>query len=181
LHGVELVLHRLESVQVEQRRVDGDGGIGRRDGLHDAEPIESSDRVPRVGGILLIAADNQVGTLVGSFLVALVIVSPFAYRQVRKVQRNRARLVAPPTGPIEADDTTQAEDTDLVGVAARIATDAASREPGVDFWVSVPSVATLGGRPADRAIVESILADGLRRDGIRIVERQADTWRCRRA
>jgi hypothetical protein len=179
LHGVELVLYRLESVQVEQVRVDGDGRIGRRDGLHDAEPIESPDQPPSAGHIVLIAADDQVGTLVGCFFAALVIVSPFAYRQVRKVQRNRVALVVPAAGPIEAGDE-PTDDADLVIVAARIATDAASQEPGVDFWVSVPAVATLGGRPADRAIVESIVADGLRRDGIQILERQGDTWRCRR-
>jgi len=180
LYGVEFVLDRFERIQVEQRRIDGDGRIGRRGGLHDAEPIEPPDRLGRVGAIVLMAADDQVGTLVGCFVIALVIVSPFAHRQVRKVQRNRARLVAPPTNPVETEEDPPADDADLVTVAARIAADAASSEPGMEFWVSVPADATLSGRPADRAIVESIVADGLRRDGIEIIERHGDAWRCRR-
>jgi hypothetical protein len=127
---------------------------------------------------VLIATDNQIPTLVGSFVVAAVLVSPFAYRQVRKVRRERERLAPPPPEPATAAEPV--EDTDLATAMARIATDAAAHEPGVEFTVPIPVVATLGGRSADRAIVESIVADGLRRDGVEILERTGDRWRCRR-
>jgi hypothetical protein len=129
---------------------------------------------------VLIAADNQVPTLVVSFLAALVIVSPLAYRQVRKVQRARARLTATEKVDTAPDAPSPVGDDDLVTAAARIATEATSQPAGAQFTVDIPVLATLGGRPAERAIVESILADGLRRDGIEILERDGDHWRCRR-
>jgi hypothetical protein len=127
---------------------------------------------------VILGAESQVGTLVGCFLAALVIVSPFAYRQVRKVQR--ARVALRPAIPVDEEVVPTADDADLVATVGRITADAAARDPGVEFAVDLPSHATLGGRPADRLIVESIIADGLRRDGIEILARDGDTWRCRR-
>jgi hypothetical protein len=122
-------------------------------------------------------AESQVGTLVGCFAVAVVIVSPFGYRRVRVVRRHRADQVAASAPPEPAPP---ADDSELASSLTDIAADVATREPGEEFAVPLPTLATLGGRPADRAIVESIVADSLRRDGIEIIERSGDTWRCRR-
>jgi hypothetical protein len=135
--------------------------------------MERSQRAPAV----VIGAESQVGTLAGCFAVAVVIVSPFGYRRVRAVRRHRAERVAA-SAPPEA--VTPVDDLNLASSLAAIAADVAAREPGEAFAVSLPVLATLGGRTADRAIVESIVADSLRRDGIEIVERSGDTWRCRR-
>ena len=127
---------------------------------------------------MIVAAQSQVGTLLGCFLVALVIVSPFAYRQVRKVQRARAALT--PIIPAGEETAPIARSSDLAAAVGRITADAAGHDPGDEFTVLLPPEATLGGRRADRSIVESIVADGLRRDGIEILSRDGDTWRCRR-
>jgi hypothetical protein len=127
---------------------------------------------------VILGAQSQVGTLVGCFLVALVIVSPFAYRQVRKVQRARAALQ--PAVPMVQDEVPATDDADLVATVGRITAAAAEQDPGAEFTVDLPTHATLGGRAADRSIVESIIADGLRRDGIEILDRHGDSWRCRR-
>jgi hypothetical protein len=125
----------------------------------------------------VILADDQIGTLAGCFVVAVVIVAPFGYRQVRKVRRTRALLAA----PLRAEPVVEPLDqTDLASAVARIAAQAADQDLGTAFTVSLPVGATIGGRPADRAIIESIVADGLRRDGVEIVERTGDAWQCRR-
>ena len=69
---------------------------------------------------------------------------------------------------------------DLAVVAAAISADALGRDPGEEFDVAMPEAPTIGGRPADATIVASILADGLRRDGVEILQRADGTWRCRR-
>jgi hypothetical protein len=126
----------------------------------------------------MIGAESQVGTLAWCFLAAVVVVSPFGYRQVRMVRRHRAGR-APRTAPA-AEPTPPEDDRDLATALSLITADARARRPGAEFVVTIPVVATLGGRPADRAIVESIVADSLRRDGIDIIERSDDGWRCRR-
>ncbi len=127
-----------------------------------------------------VLASSQIGTLSEFFVIALVLVSPYAFLRVRAVRRERARIAAlsaPPPPEPEPDD--QADD--LARAVARIANDAAARSTGDVFTVTVPLEATLGGRAPDRMIVEQIVADGLRRDGIEILERDGAEWRCRRA
>jgi hypothetical protein len=131
----------------------------------------------------VIGASSNVGTLVGFFLIAAVIVSPYGYWQVRKVRRRRAQLagIAGLAAPLPADEPTPETSSDLAMAVADIAAGAAAQEPGAHFEVTLPVGATIGGRPAEAAIVETIVADGLRRDGIEIVGRDGVVWRCRKA
>ena len=123
--------------------------------------------------VAVLAAENRLSSMFVFFFVALLIVSPFGYRQMRatlRLRRERLGRADPaagaPTDPGDAGD--RADPTDLAHVIAAIAAagaDLAHERDGARS-VAVPPAPTVEGRPADDAVVRVLLDDAIRRGGL---------------
>lgn len=132
----------------------------------------------------LLAASNS-GVLLRSFLLAVVVVSPFALRQWWKGRS--ARLAA--EAAAEAEAAALAPDPGpalprFEEVVERIAALARDTAAGAEVEVEVPSPVTIDGAQAPPALVDALLGDALRRSGFEQVGVADDpsgrVVRCRR-
>jgi len=124
--------------------------------------------------LAVLAVDqSRLSSMFVFFFIALLIVSPFGYRQVRSVLADRRARFAP-----GVDDSTPADlgasssatgGPDLAAVVAAIAEAAAElgSGDGHDRTIAVPADVTVEGRPATDAVVEALVADAARRSGLR--------------
>jgi hypothetical protein len=112
---------------------------------------------------------DQGLSLIAYFLVAFVIVSPFAYVVVRRVLRDRRESRA----DLEADAGAESN-----GAASRHADDLATVFEAIDaggaseadeFEVTVAGRPLVDGMAADPAVVDALLRDAITRSGLRIV------------
>jgi hypothetical protein len=125
--------------------------------------------------------------MVWAFLIAAVVVAPFAFVTVRRILRERRDAAGHATGHDEANaaaDGDGAEDPassrDARQVVAAIRAEALAHGPGEPFEVAVPADTTVGGRPADPGLVARLVADDLRRSGVEVDAADGDAvLRCR--
>lgn len=116
---------------------------------------------PAASGLL---AASDTGVLMRSFVLAVVLVSPFALRQWWKVRtarleaeaRTEAAAPAPEPGP------TLARLEDVIDRVTEL-----GHETVTDAVVAleVPTPVTIDGVPAPAELVDALLADALRRSG----------------
>lgn len=108
-------------------------------------------------------------SLIAYFVVAFVIVSPFAFVVVRRVIRER-QARRPDLGPTEeAPDERSADDLATVFEAI----DAGGAGDDEEFEVTVASRPLIDGMAADPAVVDALLMDAITRSGLRIVTDEA--------
>jgi hypothetical protein len=123
--------------------------------------------------------------MVWAFLIAVVLVSPFAYVTFRRLRAERRAETGHPVGAatdLEQDDEAGNPDgeRDARRVVADVRAAALAHEPGERFEVTIPADTTIGGRAADRALVVLLVVDDLRRSGIEVEDPgAATTLRCR--
>jgi hypothetical protein len=127
---------------------------------------------------------DRIGSMVWLFLIALVIVAPYALVRVRRVLRDRDETRPPATPAVEPTDaSTDGGAHDLEGVL--LALDEAVEAGPAEFELVVPAEPTVGGRPASPELVAAVLSDAARRAGLDAVEVVATDgghrWRFRRA
>jgi hypothetical protein len=179
LDAVELVLHLLELVEVEQAGVDG--GLIGRGGHVESGGVHGRPRYRVPSGAL---GNVRRVTMLRLFLIAAVLVSPWGIVTLRRVlAERRARTAARSEAPsAEAGTAPEGEGTDVAVALAAVRDEVASHAPGEQFVVDLPTGVTLGGRPAERALVARLVADDLRRSGVEVVDPGDGTsLRCRRA
>jgi hypothetical protein len=104
-------------------------------------------------------------SLIAYFVVAFVIVSPFAVVVVRRVLRER-RAQRPTLDPDDGG-LPSARTEDLATVFEAIESGRAGEEN--EFEVVVAERPTVDGLPADPAVVDALLIDAITRSGLRIV------------
>jgi len=148
--------------------------LGRRQPGSQIEPPVGSR--PVLGAMATVEGD-RIGSMFLFFLIALVIVSPFGYRRIRAVLRERRALVAPSGGtearasddPARGDAGGGLHPDDVATVVREIDTAAAElvADPAGSRTIDVPDEPLMGGRPAPGAVVEALLADAVRRSGLR--------------
>lgn len=120
----------------------------------------------------LLLAQESAGVLLRSFVIALLLVTPVAAWQWRRIRARRAEAEARNDPVAEAVPTADAADPRaLETVITTIAELAASTEPGATTSLQVPAGVTLEGRPTSASMVERIVADALSRDGLEVVAR----------
>ncbi len=121
---------------------------------------------------------SRLATMGRLFGVAVLVVSPFALVQLRRIRRDRrARRPAAPV--VEAGGTALAPE-DLAGLVGRITELAGSAKEGETFEITLPAAPTLEGRGVPVELVEGILADAVRRSSLDVIERHGSVWICRR-
>jgi hypothetical protein len=108
-------------------------------------------------------------SLIAYFVVAFVIVSPFAVVVVRRVLRER-REQRPQVDPTDAGLPSRRAD-DLATVFEAIEAGRAGDEH--EFEVVVATRPTVDGLPADAAVVDALLIDAITRSGLQIVSDEA--------
>jgi hypothetical protein len=118
--------------------------------------------------------------LVWAFLIAAVIVSPYAFVTARRIlgeRRERDALDHPPEpdAPIGPP-----EEHDIARVLGELRTAALAHPRGEAFDLPVPPGTTVGGRLADPTLVVRLAVDDLRRSGVEVDDPGAGTTlRCR--
>lgn len=136
----------------------------------------------------VLAAEVQTGVLLRSLLIALVIVSPFAYRLWRKIQARKAAEAAAllPPEPVETgprrprledviaaiDEIGRAEESD-----GRAGGGTDGRAGGTDRsarTVVVPGDVTVDGQDPPPGLVDILVRDALRRSGL-VATAEVDT------
>lgn len=112
----------------------------------------------------MVLAEVQSGVLVRSFVIALVVVAPFAWWQWRRLRSARdaaaARAAAEAPAPPPPELPALEELVGSIGALAR------GMEPGRTCTLEVPDRLTIGGHEADAALVDALVRDALRRDGL---------------
>ena len=120
-----------------------------------------------MSGTLAVLAASVEGGRLGSmfvfFLIALVIVSPFGYRRIRAILRER-RAAAPAAPVVEVPTDEDDPGDDLAAVVAAIS--GAALAPGESCEVEVPASPLVEGRPAPDVVVETLINDAVRRSGL---------------
>ena len=127
---------------------------------------------------VLLAEANGLATMGRLFLIAAVLVSPFALVKGRRIlsdRRSRLAALAPPEPEAPVPDP-----SDLATVIAAITAGASSLVPGETFEVLVPAEPTLDGRVADALIASSIIEDAMSRSRVEVAERHGPMLVCRR-
>jgi hypothetical protein len=109
-------------------------------------------------------------SLIAYFVVAFVIVSPFAVVVVRRVLRER-RARHPDLDPIDARGEPRSPD-DLASVFEAI--DAAGAGDEDEIEVTVAGRPLIDGVSAEPAVVDALLRDAITRSGLRIVDDRTD-------
>jgi hypothetical protein len=112
---------------------------------------------------------DQGLSLIAYFLVAFVIVSPFAIVVVRRVLRER-RERRPDLEPTDAGPESRGPD-DLATVFEAI--DAGGAGDAKEFEVRVAGRPLVDGMVADPAVVDALLRDAIARSGLQIVTDEA--------
>lgn len=128
-------------------------------------------------GVLTIVAaaeSSRISSMFVFFFIALLIVSPFGYKRVSAVLRERRMAALPASDDGESGPpTSRAEHPerpadDLANVIAAIAT--AGHEltgaPDEDRLVALPAQPLVEGRPASPAVVSALIDDAVRRSGL---------------
>jgi hypothetical protein len=116
----------------------------------------------------MLLAEASSGVLVRSFVIALVVVAPFAWWQWRRVRAARLARAAR-AAEVEPAPRSDALPT-LESVIARIAEHARTLEPGRSWTLEVPRRMSLDGAEADPALADTLVRDALRRDGLQAVD-----------
>jgi hypothetical protein len=110
----------------------------------------------------MVATEIQTATLLRSFLIALVVVAPYAVYTWRRVRaRRRASGATPDRAEVAA---TTPDAPRLEDVIAAI--DAIGAGPAAGGTVLVPLDATVDGRPVPPAVVDALVRDALARSGL---------------
>ncbi len=163
------------------RRGGDDGRVLERL-IHDAEPTGALPYPPDVLVAFVFAeveAGDRLGSMALYFLVAMVVVGPYAVVRVRRIFREkaeRAALLRPvdEVSPEQAEATAAAEATarskaedDLGGAIDAIEAGRDGRDE--QFEVRIPTHPRINGRPADPATAEVLVQDALRRSGIVVI------------
>jgi hypothetical protein len=108
-------------------------------------------------------ADIQVGVMLRSLLIALVVVAPFGVVLWRRV-RARAAAQEPPTVPIDAPALDHRPSLEaLIEEISRLGDRA---DPTATVTVTVPHALTVDGSDAPPAVVDAIVRDALSRSGL---------------
>jgi hypothetical protein len=109
-------------------------------------------------------AEVQVGTLLRSLAIALVVVSPLAWWKVRQVRRVRAARQPAAPAP-EVPPATRPRLEDVIAAIGALAEEVAT---GADEprCVLVPSDVTVDGREPPDGVVDLLVRDALRRSGL---------------
>jgi hypothetical protein len=126
----------------------------------------------------LLAAEVQTDVLLRSLLIALVVVSPFAYRLFRKVQARRAaeaeanRPSEPVvTGPVRPRLEDVISAIDALGRSGHADGSPATAPPRT---VVVPADVTVDGQDPPEGLVDLLVRDALRRSGL-VATAEVDT------
>lgn len=119
---------------------------------------------PVLGAPLLAAvfAAIQAGVLIRSFVVALVIVSPFWLHRRRRARRSRGPATT------EAVDPSTPTAPRLEEIIAGI--DRAAGPGDATTTVRIPTGVTVDGIPVDAATADALVRDALRRGGLVAVD-----------
>lgn len=142
------------------------------------EPCGAFHR-PRIVPIIVLAATNSIGTLAVCFLVAAVIVSPWALRAVRsaKAANLAARELSgdADAGDLEAADAQAASDDppfrrdSLEAVLTRL--DALARpSDAATVRLDVPIAPTYDGRPIPPEVARQILTEAVNQGGWQLAD-----------
>lgn len=121
---------------------------------------------------------GRFGTMLALFVVALLVVTPYAVIRIRQVLADRAAR-RPPVEGAAADRPEERPHDDLARVVEAIAAGARTAEP---FEVRVPATPVHEGRPVPAEVVQGVLADALRRSRVVVSERRpgadGEWWTC---
>ena len=103
--------------------------------------------------------------MVWAFLIAAVLVSPFAFVTFRRILVDRRHRGGPAIDP-QPDEagpaTPEPPGRDLAPVVAELRAAALSHAAGERFDVELPEDVTIGGRPAEPVLVARLVVDDLR-------------------
>jgi hypothetical protein len=123
--------------------------------------------------VIAATTSSQLGSMFVFFLIALAIVSPFGYRRIRAVRRERRAFLGldqpdePHDAPVSGTPSRAVDDLANVVDAIAVAGAELAREPGGTRIVDVPIHPLVEGRPSSPAVVDALLSDAVRRSGLR--------------
>ena len=109
----------------------------------------------------VLLAQVQGGTLVRSFLIAVVVIAPVWFYVRKRVLADRAPIAEP-----EEASPDDAAGPRLEEVIASIADAAATARAAGSATLTIPNGVTIDGQPADRSTVDALVRDSLRRSGL---------------
>jgi hypothetical protein len=113
---------------------------------------------------VLLLAEVESTVLIRSLALAVVLVAPYGWYQVRRVRRRRAeREAAFRANEQPADAPTRPRLEDVVGDVEALA---ASLAPGGTGTITVPPEVTVGGSDVPSAVSDALVRDALRRSGL---------------
>jgi hypothetical protein len=114
----------------------------------------------------MVLAEAESGVLLRSFVIAVLAVAPFGWWQWRRVRANR-RAVAAAAADVEAEQPpAPAALASLESVVAEIAGRARLLRSGEECTLEVPHRLSIDGTEAEPALLDALLRDALRRDGL---------------
>jgi hypothetical protein len=116
----------------------------------------------------MVLAEAESGVLLRSFLIAVVVVAPFGWWQWRRVRANR-RTAAAAAAAVEAEQPPPPVGlASLESVVAEIAERARQMQRGEGCTLEVPHRLSIDGTEAEPALLDALLQDALRRDGLQL-------------
>jgi hypothetical protein len=119
----------------------------------------------------MLLADVSAEVLPRSFLIAVIVVAPFAWWQWRRVKAVRAARLASSPAPEEPQATDAvAAVAPLEEVVALISEQARNLEPGEHWSLEIPRRVAIEGSEADPSLVDALVRDALRRERLLAVE-----------
>ncbi len=120
---------------------------------------------------------SRLDTMVRLFLVAALIISPFAFSTVRRLRADRWARRSPGDTD-EAPPPGHDIDPGDLGLVITQIDDAPDRfdADGIDELIIAPAAGlTLDGRPVDDTVVAALVADAAARSGVEVVRDPATT------
>jgi hypothetical protein len=114
----------------------------------------------------MVLAEAESGVLLRSFLIAAAVVAPFGWWQWRRVRASRraaAAALAEPEPPPNSSTLPSLE-----SVVAEIAERARQLRSGEECTLEVPHRLGIDGTEAEPALLDALVRDALRRDGLRL-------------
>lgn len=116
-----------------------------------------------------VLADTNTGVLLRSFLIAVVLVTPYGIWQWIRVRRTRAARRAGEATAVPPRADREPALPRLEDLIAEIDRRAAEMRPGEATTVEVPLRSSIDDEPADPALVDALVRDVLRRGALRPV------------
>ena len=118
----------------------------------------------------MLAAEDNGGVLIRSFIIALVVVAPFGLWQWQRRAAQRERDgIRPASGPAGDSTPQPAPDPERATLEEIVARIGATAQPTGVGTFEVPPGITLGGRPCDETVAHSVVTDAILRSGMRVV------------